>query len=131
MSTCSSVGSFQAWRSCGFMMGCQRERHFLFRPLLRFLIRRCRVSSPLGSEHRQPFDLSPPFNLSLYFFPLPSPACSPPPTSSPSSRPQLLLHHIHFSLSSLFFRLPTQSKVTPDLRLPLPLSATLNNEAEQ
>lgn len=135
MSTCSSVGSFHAWRCCGFMMGCQREQldeDFLFRPLLRFLIRRCRVSSPLGSEPHQPFDLSPLFNLSPYFFPFPSPACSPPPpTSSPSTRPQLLLHHIHFSLSSLFFRLPTQSKVTPDLRLPLPPSATLNNEAEQ
>lgn len=109
---------------CGFMMGCQREQlgeHFLFRPLLRFLIRMCCFSSPLGSEPHQPFDLSPLFNLSPYFLLL----------SFSSPTPQLLLHHIHFSLSSLFFRLPTQSKVTPDLRLPLTPAAMLNNEAEQ
>lgn len=109
---------------CGVMMGCQREQldqDFLFRPLLRSLTRMRCFSGSLGPEPHQPFDLPPLLNLSppFFWFPLSLP------------RPQLLLHHIHFLLSSLLFRLPAQSKVTPDLRLPLPPAAMLNNAAEQ
>lgn len=92
---------------CGVMMGWPQEqldRDFLFPPLASLSI--SHLISPLFLICHL---------LSSRFLPSP---------------PQLLLHHIHFFLSSLLFRLPAQSKVTPDLRLPLPPAAMLNNAAE-
>lgn len=122
---------------CVFMMGCQRQqldRDSCSDPSRGSSYEGVALAVPSALNHISHL-ISPLFLiyhlLSSPSFTRSSPPPPPPPTSSPSTRPQLRLHHIHFSLSSLFFRLPTQSKVTPDLRLPLPPSATLNNEAEQ